>query len=189
MLLISAHYWQVLNIIYIYAIFLRLLIQILDLSTNYYFLFRKVSLRLFRKAEKIINNEKQIEILEGIYEPKRFLLKRGSWTSGKVVLKVDNTKSNVNNIKNNSKENITKANFKVKEDYKISKKEDELKSLKLGLKNPSDTNIEEMNVKLKDIRLIVPIAERNVFIKINLKKMRKLTLKFHLLRMLKMLLK
>lgn len=117
------------------------------------FLFRKVSLRLFRKAEKIINNEKQIEILEGIYEPKRFLLKRGSWTSGKVVLKVDNTKSNVNNIKNNSKENITKANFKVKEDYKISKKEDELKSLKLGLKNPSDTNIEEMNVEIKRYKI------------------------------------
>jgi len=50
-------------------------------------LFRGPALALFHLAEKWCPSFRQIEILSGLYEPQRFLLGRGSWTSGQASLK------------------------------------------------------------------------------------------------------
>jgi len=50
--------------------------------------FRLPALWLFRLAGKMTGGFKSINVEEGLYEPKRFMLRRGSWTSGRAVLKV-----------------------------------------------------------------------------------------------------
>jgi len=52
------------------------------------FFFRRPAMWLFRLADRLIGDFDSIEIEEGIYEPKRFMLRRGSWSSGSVSLKV-----------------------------------------------------------------------------------------------------
>jgi glycosyltransferase involved in cell wall biosynthesis len=52
------------------------------------FFFRKPAIWLFKAAGRLIGGFDKIEVEEGIYEPKRFLLRRGSWSSGKIKLKV-----------------------------------------------------------------------------------------------------
>lgn len=55
------------------------------------FFFRRPARWLFRLADKLGGNFDEIEVEEGLYEPKRFLLRRGSWSNGKVILKVKNS--------------------------------------------------------------------------------------------------
>jgi glycosyltransferase involved in cell wall biosynthesis len=50
--------------------------------------FRLPALWLFRLAGKMTGGFKSINVEEGLYEPKRFMLRRGSWTSGRAVLKI-----------------------------------------------------------------------------------------------------
>ena len=52
------------------------------------FFFRLPAVRLFKLAGKLSEGSSEIEIEEGLYEPKRFLLRRGSWSSGRVILRV-----------------------------------------------------------------------------------------------------
>lgn len=52
--------------------------------------FRFTAVWLFRVAEKWCSHFRDIEIEKGLYEPKRFLLGRGSWSSGRVVINVKN---------------------------------------------------------------------------------------------------
>ena len=52
------------------------------------FFFRLPARGLFKLAEKLSEGSSEIEIEEGLYEPKRFLLRRGSWSSGRVILRV-----------------------------------------------------------------------------------------------------
>jgi len=47
---------------------------------------------LFKFADRLCNGFMKIEVEQGLYEPKRFLLRRGSWSSGKVVLSVKKMK-------------------------------------------------------------------------------------------------
>ncbi len=46
---------------------------------------------LFRFSDKLLGGFNEVEIIEGLYEPKRFMLGRGSWSSGRVVLIVKKT--------------------------------------------------------------------------------------------------
>ncbi|MCJ7471665.1 MAG: glycosyltransferase [Actinobacteria bacterium] len=50
--------------------------------------FRLPAIWLFRLAGKMTGGFKSINIEEGLYEPKRFMLRRGSWTSGRAILKI-----------------------------------------------------------------------------------------------------
>ncbi len=50
--------------------------------------FRLPSLWLFKLAGKMTGGFRSINIEEGLYEPKRFMLRRGSWTNGKTLLKI-----------------------------------------------------------------------------------------------------
>ncbi|GAH95813.1 unnamed protein product, partial [marine sediment metagenome] len=52
------------------------------------FFFRLPARWLFKLAGKLSEGSGEIEIEEGLYEPKRFLLRRGSWSSGRVILRV-----------------------------------------------------------------------------------------------------
>jgi len=48
--------------------------------------FRRPALWLFKIADRLGGGFSGIEIEEGLYEPRRFLLRRGSWSSGRVRL-------------------------------------------------------------------------------------------------------
>jgi len=50
--------------------------------------FRLPALWLFRLAGKMTGGFKSINVEEGLYEPKRFMLRRGSWTNGRAILKI-----------------------------------------------------------------------------------------------------
>ena len=50
--------------------------------------FRLPAVWLFKSADRMIQGPGGIRVEEGIYEPKRFMLKRGSWSSGEAVLRV-----------------------------------------------------------------------------------------------------
>ncbi len=52
------------------------------------FFFRCSSVWLFKIADRIGKGFDEIGIEEGLYEPRRFLLRRGSWSSGRVRLEI-----------------------------------------------------------------------------------------------------
>jgi glycosyltransferase involved in cell wall biosynthesis len=57
--------------------------------------FRLPAIWLYRFADRISHGFGDIEIVEGIYDVKRFYLRRGSWSSGKVVLIYKNSGSSI----------------------------------------------------------------------------------------------
>ncbi len=64
--------------------------------------FRLPALWLFRLAGRMTGGFKSINIEEGLYEPKRFMLRRGSWTCGRAVLKIQGDDMLALGIKNPS---------------------------------------------------------------------------------------
>jgi len=62
--------------------------------------FRLPALWMFKLAEMMTGGFKGINIEEGLYEPKRFMLRRGSWTSGRAILKIRGKDMLVLGIKN-----------------------------------------------------------------------------------------
>jgi len=55
------------------------------------FFFRLPALWMFKISERLSYGFNELEIVEGLYDIKRFMLRRGSWSSGRVVLKVKMT--------------------------------------------------------------------------------------------------
>lgn len=53
--------------------------------------FRIPAIKLFKLSDRILPGLDRISVEEGIYEPKRFMLRRGSWSSGKAVLKINSS--------------------------------------------------------------------------------------------------
>src|SRR5665647_41895 len=82
------------------------------------FFFRRPAIWLFKIASGMIESSNFIEVKEGLYDVKRFMLKRGSWSSGRVVFKI--------------------KDFSLKNIY--------FGKLILGFKNPAASQINEMNV-------------------------------------------
>lgn len=69
--------------------------------------FRLPAKWLFKLADKLGKGFSEIEVEEGLYEPRRFLLRRGSWSSGEVKLKVKKTVSHVRlGLKNPQKSSL-----------------------------------------------------------------------------------
>ncbi len=52
------------------------------------FFFRLPALWLFKLSYRLGRGFDDIEVEEGLYDPKRFMLRRGSWSSGRAVLKL-----------------------------------------------------------------------------------------------------
>ena len=57
--------------------------------------FRLPAIWLYRLADKLSGGFKDIEVVEGVYDIKRFMLMRGSWTSGTAVIDFHNPGKNV----------------------------------------------------------------------------------------------
>ena len=57
--------------------------------------FRLPAIWLYRFADRLSRGFKDIEVVEGVYDIKRFLLMRGSWTSGTSVIDFHNPVKNV----------------------------------------------------------------------------------------------
>lgn len=62
--------------------------------------FRLPAIWLFKLAGRMTGGFTEIKIEEGIYEPKRFMLRRGSWTGGRAVLEIDDSGNFAVGIKN-----------------------------------------------------------------------------------------
>jgi len=54
------------------------------------FFFRLPAIWLFKFSDRLCREFRAIEIEEGLYDIKRFFLRRGSWSSGKVIINIDN---------------------------------------------------------------------------------------------------
>ncbi len=93
--------------------------------------FRKPAKWLYRKAEKFFKSPDKLEIMEGLYDVKRFMLGRGSWSTGEVIIRADRSSF----ISENSAPEAV-----IKE---ISGS-----FLKLGIKNPVDTNLKTMRTDI-----------------------------------------
>ncbi|MGM0365300.1 MAG: glycosyltransferase [Actinomycetota bacterium] len=74
---------------------------------------RPLAAWLFGLAERWCKNFEDIEIIQGLYEPKRFLLGRGSWSSGEAVLKFLGPGKVRLGFKNPSKGPLEKMEVKV----------------------------------------------------------------------------
>ncbi|MCE5328888.1 glycosyltransferase [bacterium] len=83
--------------------------------------FRLPAIWLFKMANKIIRTSNVFDVKEGLYDVKRFMLKRGSWSSGKVLLRI--------------------KDFSLKNIY--------FGKINLGFKNPSSSGISDMNITVK----------------------------------------
>lgn len=88
------------------------------------FFFRLPARWLFKLAGKLSEGSSEIEIEEGLYEPKRFLLRRGSWSSGRVILRVKKSNQPLRlGFKNPDRTGLglMKVNIKLFGDREVSK--------------------------------------------------------------------
>lgn len=70
---------------------------------------------LFRFADKLCGGFKEIKIEKGLYEPKKFFLRRGSWSSGRVVLDVSRLNKNLRiGLKNPERSGLQLMNVSVR---------------------------------------------------------------------------
>ncbi|MDY0027599.1 MAG: glycosyltransferase [Candidatus Humimicrobiaceae bacterium] len=56
------------------------------------FFFRVPAKWLFGLTYRLTRGFEEVEVEEGLYEPRRFMLRRGSWTCGRALLKIKNLK-------------------------------------------------------------------------------------------------
>jgi len=88
--------------------------------------FRRPALWLFKAADSIGRGFSELEIEEGLYEPRKFLLRRGSWSSGRARLKFRVSGNRLKlGLKNPavSKVDLMRVNIRV---YEEDKKEEKL---------------------------------------------------------------
>ena len=81
--------------------------------------FRHSAIWLYRFADRLLKGYSDLEVIEGIYDVKRFMLGRGSWSSGKVKIAYKNSK--------------------------VKNAEGSKRIISVGLKNPESSNIRVMN--------------------------------------------
>ena len=87
--------------------------------------FRRPAIWLFRLADRLEDGFDEIEVEEGLYDPKRFLLRRGSWSSGRAILAVKKSNQHLRlGFKNpvTSTIDLMKVNIKVFEGGAESKR-------------------------------------------------------------------
>jgi glycosyltransferase involved in cell wall biosynthesis len=77
------------------------------------FFFRIPAVWILRFASKITRGFAGIEVKEGIYQPKRFMLGRGSWTTGRAVIEIDGKNQFSLGIKNPPTSSVTDMNVRV----------------------------------------------------------------------------
>lgn len=107
------------------------------------FFFRLPALWLFKLAERLSYGFNEIEVVEGLYEPKRLLLRRGSWSNGRVILKVKKTDQPlILSFKNPKSSGLNEIGVDIEVFGAVEKKEgllyDEHIMLKKGVKHTSE---------------------------------------------------
>lgn len=75
--------------------------------------FRLPAIWLFKLAGRMTGGFTEIKIQEGIYEPKRFILRRGSWTNGRAVLEIGDGGGFAAGIKNPAQSLLDIMDIKV----------------------------------------------------------------------------
>jgi len=108
--------------------------------------FRYPAVWLYRLADRISGGYKEIEVLEGIYDIKRFMLRRGVWTCGRFSVKYKNTAGKIRvGLKNPAITGIKSMRCLVKL-YGDAGNENQLYSRELFLL-PGQKHVEEIKIK------------------------------------------
>ncbi|MBM3708799.1 MAG: glycosyltransferase [Actinobacteria bacterium] len=100
--------------------------------------FRLPVILLYRFADRISHGFKDIDIIEGIYDVKRFFLRRGAWSSGKTVIIYKHP------VEVNSGSGKKKSGF----------------SIRLGLKNPQVSGLFSINCR---VRIYNKVCEKIIY--------------------------
>ncbi|MCL5073809.1 MAG: glycosyltransferase [Actinobacteria bacterium] len=78
------------------------------------FFFRPCAIWLYRLSDRLNKDFKDMEVMEGLYDIKKFFLRRGSWTSGRTVLSYKNVMNPVRlGFKNPAASNIDAMSCRV----------------------------------------------------------------------------
>ena len=78
------------------------------------FFFRLCAIWLYRLADRINKDFKDIEVIEGLYDIKKFFLRRGSWSSGRTVLSYKNVVKPIRlGFKNPATSNVDTMSCKI----------------------------------------------------------------------------
>lgn len=93
--------------------------------------FKKPAKWLYKISKKYFLTPNNFEVIEGIYDLKRFILKRGSWSSGQTLIKV---KGKSDGLEAGNPDKKSSARSKL--------------IFRLGIKNPMDTGLKAMNVHI-----------------------------------------
>ena len=112
------------------------------------FFFRLPAIWLFKFSDRLCREFRAIEIEEGLYDIKRFFLRRGSWSSGKVIINIDNLNQHFRiGLKNPDTSSIDLMQCRVlviENKYKGNR-------LKIGdLSSRSENILYERDIKLKN---------------------------------------
>lgn len=112
------------------------------------FFFRLPAIWLFKFSDRLCREFRAIEIEEGLYDVKRFFLRRGSWSSGKVIINIDNLNQHFRiGLKNPDTSSIDLMQCRVlviENKYKGNR-------LKIGdLSSRSENILYERDIKLKN---------------------------------------
>jgi glycosyltransferase involved in cell wall biosynthesis len=79
------------------------------------FFFRLPAVWIFKISERLTHDLSELEVIEGLYDIKRFILRRGSWSSGRVVLKVKKAgRPLILGFKNPKKSNLDEMSVSIK---------------------------------------------------------------------------
>jgi glycosyltransferase involved in cell wall biosynthesis len=79
------------------------------------FFFRLPALWLFEVSKNLSHDLSELEVIEGLYDIKRFILRRGSWSTGRIVLKVKETDRQLTlGFKNPKTSSLDEMNINIK---------------------------------------------------------------------------
>ncbi len=97
--------------------------------------FRLPAIWLYKLADKLTKGFKEVEVLQGVYDVKRFMLRRGSFTSGKAAILYNFNQSIYSKVKNYNQKKIVKSKNK--------------NEIRVGFKNPASLGVNEIECKVE----------------------------------------
>ena len=119
--------------------------------------FRQPARWLFRLADRLEDGFGEIEVEEGLYDPKRFLLRRGSWSSGKVILSVKKYSRHIRfGLKNPAASAINLMNVKIEIFEGETENKKSLHDITIELKKGIKKSVEiPIDLKERPVRVLI----------------------------------
>lgn len=119
--------------------------------------FRQPARWLFRLADRLEDGFNEIEVEEGLYDPKRFLLRRGSWSSGKVILSVKKYSRHIRfGLKNPAASAINLMNVKIEIFEGETENKKSLHDITIELKKGIKKSVEiPIDLKERPVRVLI----------------------------------